>query len=160
MTLYDAFAGLTDPRRAEGRRIRLEQLLALVVIANLCGHHGYRPVHRFCRLHEPLLRKQLGLKHGIPSYVTLRSVLTKLPRQTLIDAFNTWADASLTKGEWLSGDGKALASTLTHQQDAGQDFQVMVSFWSQQSGLVHRLASYANAGGDERVSVRSLLSHF
>jgi hypothetical protein len=162
MTLYEAFAGLTDPRRPEGRRIQLDQLLALVVMANLCGHHGYRPVARFCQSHQQVLSQQLELKHGVPSYVTFRTVLTQLDEQTLIDCFNTWADAlgSLSQGDWLSGDGKALASTLTHMQDAGQDFQLMVSLWSHQSGLVHRLATYANATGDERVSVRALLSHF
>lgn len=162
MTLYEAFAGLTDPRRAEGRRIRLEQLLALVVIANLCGHYGYRPVARFCQIHQQILTQQLELKHGVPSYVTFRTVLTHLPSQTLIDCFNTWADglAALSEGDWLSGDGKALGATLTHTQDAGQDFQLMVSRWSHQTGLVHRLTTSANASGDERVSVRELLSHF
>jgi hypothetical protein len=162
MTLYDAFAGLTDPRRPEGRRIRLEQLLALVIIANLCGHYGYRPVARFCQSHHALLKEAFSLKHGVPSYVTFRSVLTQLPEQTLIDCFNSWADGlgSLSEGDWLSGDGKALGATLTHMQDARQDFQLMVSLWSHQSGLVHRLATYANASGDERVSVRNLLTHF
>lgn len=162
MTLYEAFAGLTDPRRAEGRRIQLEQLLALVVIANLCGHHGYRPVARFCQSHQEVLREQFELKHGVPSYVTFRTVLSQLPEQTLIDGFNTWADGlgSLSQGDWLSGDGKALGSTLTHMQDSKQDFQLMVSLWSHHTGLVHRLATYPNASGDERVSVRELLSHF
>lgn len=162
MTLYEAFAQIADPRRAEGRRIQLEQLLALVIIANLCGHHGYRPVARFCQSHQQLLREQFDLKHGVPSHVTFRTVLTQLPEQTLIDCFNTWADELnlLSAGDWLSGDGKALGSTLTHMQDAKQDFQLMVSLWSHQTGLVHRLATYANAGGDERVSVRELLSHF
>lgn len=160
MTLYDAFANLTDPRRAEGRRIHLPSLLSLVVMANLCGHHGYRPVARFCQLHQDLLTKQLALQHGVPSYVTFRTVLTRLPQQALIDCFNNWAYqlGALSAGDWLSGDGKALASTLTHQQDAGQDFQLMVSLWGHHSGLVHRLESYANASGDERVSVRELLS--
>jgi hypothetical protein len=162
MSLYDAFAGLTDPRRPEGRRIRLEQLLALVVIANLCGHHGYRPVARFCQMHQQLLQQQFDLKHGVPSYVTFRTVLTQLPQQALIEGFNNWAKAlgSLSAGDWLSGDGKVLGATLTHMQDASQDFQVMVSLWSHQSGLVHRLDTYANASGDERVSVRELLTHF
>lgn len=162
MTLYEAFAGLTDPRRAQGKRIRLEQILALVVIANLCGHHGYRPVARFCQIHQDGLGQQLGLKHGLPSYVTFRTVLSQVPEQTLIDAFNSWADGlgGLAQGDWLSGDGKALASTLTHMQDAGQNFQLMVSLWGHQSGLVHRLGTYANARGDERVVVRELLRHF
>lgn len=162
MTLYEAFSAITDPRRPEGRRIRLEQLLALVVVANLCGHHGYRPVARFCQAHQRLLSRQFDLKHGVPSYVTFRTVLSQLPEQALIEGFNTWAGRldSLSAGDWLSGDGKALASTLTHMQDQQQDFQLMVSLWSQQTGLVHRLATYTNATGDERVSVRELLHHF
>ena len=149
MTLYQAFAELPDPRRPEGRRIQLQQLLALVVIANLCGHHGYRPVARFCQAHQQLLAEQFGLKHGVPSYVTFRTVLSQLPEQALIEGFNTWADSfgSLSPGDWLSGDGKALASTLSHMKDQQQDFQLMVSLWSQQTGLVHRLATYANAIG-------------
>lgn len=162
MTLYEAFAELPDPRRPEGRRIQLQQLLALVVIANLCGHHGYRPVARFCQIHHQLLSRQLQLQHGVPSYVTFRAVLTKLPEPVLIDCFNRWADTldALEAGDWLSGDGKALASTLTHMQDAKQDFQLMVSLWSHRTGLVHRLTSYANASGDERLSVRELVGHF
>lgn len=89
-------------------------------------------------------------------------MLSQLPEQALIEGFNTWAGRldSLSAGDWLSGDGKALASTLTHMQDQQQDFQLMVSLWSQQTGLVHRLATYTNATGDERVSVRELLHHF
>lgn len=146
MTLLESFSEVTDYRRAQGKRVDLDQLLSMVVISYLCGHTGYRPVARFCRIHEEILREELELRHKIPSYVTFREVLQNLDEKELIAAFNKWSGAfvPLEKGDWVSGDGKVLGSTVIHANSKAQDFQAVVSMFCHKSGLVARLEEYRN----------------
>ena len=133
----------------------------MVVISNLCGYVGYRPVAMFSQALEELFVEALQLRHGVPSHVTFREVLQRTDHRQLIDCFNKWAGtyAPVEAGNWLSGDGKALGSTLENMHNSKQDFQVVVSFFSQQSGLVHLIDQFRNAEKSEIEVVRNLLEH-
>ena len=146
MTLLESFSEVTDYRRGQGKRVDLDQLLSMVVISYLCGHTGYRPVARFCRIHEDILQEELQLRHRIPSYVTFREVLKNLDTKELVAAFNKWSGnfVPIEKGDWLSGDGKVLASTVTDANGSGQNFQAVVSLFCQRSGLVKYIDEYHN----------------
>ncbi|HRD94435.1 MAG TPA: transposase family protein [Accumulibacter sp.] len=43
-TLPDFFAGIADPRRAQGRRHPLPAVLAIATAAVLCGMRGYKAI--------------------------------------------------------------------------------------------------------------------
>lgn len=161
MTLIEAFDQVVDPRRGQGLRVTLGQVFSMVVISNLCGHLGYRPVHTFSQAHRDLFIAELGLRHGIPSHVTFRDVLMRTDQGELIAAFNGWAKcySPVSQGDWVSADGKALGSTLTDAFSRKQDFQAVVSFFCQQSGLVRLIGEYRNAKKSEAEVVRSLLEH-
>jgi len=161
MTLVEAFEGLTDPRRAKGRRSSLGQIFSMVVISNLCGYLGYRPVAKFCKVNEPLLVAALGLRHGVPSHVTFRDLLQRTDSAKLIERFNAWAACyvPLQAGDWVSGDGKALGSTVVHMHESGQEFQGVVSMFCQQRGLVRVIGDYRNAKKSEVEVLRNLLQH-
>ena len=131
----------------------------MVTLGYLCGHQGFRPLGSFIKSYESYFRTLLGLKHPVPSYVTLREVLMRLPSDPLIGAFNAWAATYPTAGAWLSADGKALSSTFQHTDGSRQDFSAVVSLFSQQTGLVHRLATYRNGAQSELEVVRQLVEH-
>ena len=146
MALFESLSSIEDPRRAQGLRTKLEQLLSMVIISYLCGHVGFRGVARFCKAHSAVLTQELGLTHQTPSYVTFRDVLNRISETEMIRAFNTWMAGvmDIKEGLWISGDGKALGSTVVNAHRSDQDFQAIVSFFCQKSGLVYSLEQYKN----------------
>lgn len=77
----------------------------------------------------------------------------------MIEAFNKWTSnyVPLKKGEAVSGDGKALVSTVTNAHSEHQNFQAIVSLFCQQSGLVYAVEEYKNKKASEANVVRFLL---
>lgn len=159
MSLETAFRTLTDPRRKQGQRTALSDVLSMVVISYSCGHFTYRKVANFCRAHSAVLTSELGLKHPTPSYGTIREVLTRTDKTELIAAFNKWASTfvELSENEFVSGDGKSLCSTVTNAQDAQQDFQSIVSFFCHQKGMVRLLETYKNKKESEITIVENMI---
>ena len=146
MDLLSALSSVEDPRRAQGQRVSLEQVLIMSILSYLCGQIGYRGISRFSKAYSDSLTELLGLKHAVPSHVTFADVLSRLDQQQVIGAFNEWAQnfAPLTRYSWISGDGKALGSTVSDMHGKDQDFQAVVSFFARESGLVHSLEQYTN----------------
>lgn len=144
MSLLECFSAIEDPRRGQGLRTDLEQIFCMVVISYLCGHFGYRGVGRFCKLNSDLFTEEFKLRHGVPSFVTFRDLLTRVDESALIKAFSKWTNSyvPLEQGSWMSADGKALGSTSVHTQGSSQDFQAIVSLFCHQSGLVYSLDQY------------------
>ncbi len=159
MTLQEAFSEIKDPRRAQGQRVNLEQMLTIIFISNLCGHFGGRGISRFAKIHAETFSKELNLKHAIPSHVTFSDLINRIDQQELINVFNKWAGdfVPLEKGDEVSGDGKALGSTVTDSRSHKQNFQAVVSMFCQKSGLVHSLETYSNAKESEINIVRFLI---
>lgn len=146
MTLEEALSEVKDPRRAKGMRIDLQQMFSMIMLANLCGYFGGRPVARFVKYHEEALSEELKLRHRVPSHVTFTDLINRIDQNQFIAAFNKWAESyvPLEKGELVSGDGKALASTVTDKHGNNQDYQAIVSLFCQKSGLVRSLSEYRN----------------
>ena len=159
MTIQEALSEIRDPRRSVGMRVNLNQMLSMVVLANLCGYFGGRPIARFLQAQEAILKAELKLKHRVPSHVTFTDLLNRIDQQELITAFNKWASfyVPMSSGEMVSGDGKALGSTVTDQFDKSQDFQAIVSIFCQKSGLVRSLKDYRNAKKSEVGIVQHLI---
>ena len=146
MSLLDCFSSLSDSRRRVGLRTTLSQILGMVTLSYLCGKTGYRPVEKFCKAYSELMVKVFSLRHGVPSHVTFREVLMNLDQASLIEVFNSWAGdyVSLEPGDWVSGDGKTLNSTVSDCHGKNQNFQAVVSIFAQQSGLVYAIEEYKN----------------
>lgn len=144
MSLEECFANLKDPRRGQGLRTDLTQVLIMTVMSYLCGHFGYRGIARFCKLNEELFSKELSLRHGVPSHVTFRDVLSRVDEVNLIDSFNKWAleARELEIGQSMSIDGKTLGGTVVDTQGSRQDFEGVVSIFNHESGLVYAVEHY------------------
>ena len=159
MTLENFLTEVQDPRRKQGQRITLTQLFSLIIISNLCGHFGGRPIARFAKNHHLGFTKELGLKYEIPSHVTISGFINKVDQQEMINAFNNWTNfyVPLEKNQAISGDGKALGSTVSNPSDHSQDFQAIVSLFCQDSGLIYALEQYKNKKESEINVVRFLV---
>ena len=159
MSLYEIFQEVQDPRRKEGLRTTLPQMFSMIIISNLCGHFGGRPIARFSKLYSDTFTDELGLRHGVPSHVIFSDILKRVDSTELIGAFNKWARdfVPLKKGDSVSGDGKALASTVANEHGSSQDFQAVVSIFCHESGLVRAIGEYRNRKESEINIVRFLI---
>jgi len=152
---------ITDPRRGQGIRTPLPKLFTMIIISNLCGHFGGRASSRFCRLYESTFKEYLELKHAIPSHVTFSDVLNRVDENEVISAFNKWSSdyVELEAGDLVSGDGKALGSTVENPTSKHQKFQAIVSIFCHKSGLVHSLKQYHNSKKSEINIVQFLVEN-
>ena len=80
----------------------------------------------------------------------------------MIEGFHRWSSSAspMVAGQWISGDGKSLASTVANMHNEKQSFTAIVSAFCQQSGLTHRLAAYRNGKQNEVHTLQGLLAHF
>ena len=159
MTLESCLSEIKDPRRLQGQRISLSQLLSIIIISNLCGYFGGRPISKFAKSYASTFRATLGLRHGIPSHVTISAIINNIDQAELISAFKKWASqlVKLEGGDMFSGDGKALGSTVSNAQNKNQELQAIVSIFCQKSGLVYSLERYENNKESEINVIRFLV---
>jgi hypothetical protein len=107
----------------------------------MSGHSSYRGIGRYLKNNEKEFRKIFGSYHGVPTYVTVRTVLQSIDFDKFSTVFNQWAKqyVSMCKGDTKSIDGKALGSTTSNPHDAFQNFVSLISiFASQQSYRVDK----------------------
>lgn len=162
MSLYDSFSVVPDFRRSQGQRIALPALLTIICLAYMCGHTSKRKVRIFAEANEGVLRDLLNLKHKVPSHVTIWTCLSELDESAMVKSFHQWSKATLPilQGQWISGDGKALGSTVTNMHNEKQTFTAVVSMFCQQTGLTHLVAAYRNGKQNEIHTLQGLLNHF
>jgi DDE_Tnp_1-associated len=158
--LIESFRSLTDHRRAQGLRVTQAQVLTMVVTAYVCGYYSYRKMAAFACAHGDLFISNLGLRHGVPSYVTFRDVIIHTEQTELIAVFNKWAEdfVPIDPNDWISGDGKSLCSTVDAAHEDTQDFQSVVSFFMQKTGMVRLIQTFRNKKVSEIEIVTGMLS--
>jgi hypothetical protein len=158
MRLNELFESIPDFRRGQGQRYKLADVLWLVFLGIASGYSSYRSLAKFAQANRDYFVGQLALKHGVPSHVTIREILTQLDKQSFLEHFNQWAASQeLQAGDWLSGDGKSLASTVSAPFEEEQNFSAMVSLFAQRTGLTFQIADYRNKETSEAEILRSLL---
>lgn len=162
--LFDYLKQVKDFRRREGQRHALWAVLGMIIMAIISGHQGLKGFARFMKANEKELVLAFQLKHGVPSFGTIRTILLQLELEPLRMAFIRWMRPHLKKQRqkggdiWLSLDGKSLASTVQNSQDALQDFVMVVSLFAQESGLVMAIQPFRSKKAYEPQVVRELIS--
>jgi predicted transposase YbfD/YdcC len=103
------FRAVEDPR-ARNARHRLSDVLAIAILAVLCGAEGWIAVEAWAWANLDWLEGFLELPHGIPSHDTFDRVFALLDPLAFEKCFTSWTAALVTtfKGLFIAVDGKTL----------------------------------------------------
>lgn len=134
-SLYDRFQGLSDPRKAKGKRYSLLSLLVVIFLAKLSGQDRPGEIADWAKNHADALAELLHLRRAwMPHHNTIRRVFQAIVSETefeqLLEAYHQQPGAAL--GEILALDGKALKGTRRADQAA----EYVVSVYDGQSQRV------------------------
>ena len=101
--LLDMLAEIPDPRKQKGKRHPLKAILALTVIAMMCGCRGYTAIAEYGRTYEQL-RETLGFRHPkTPCPATFHNVFRDLDIQALQTKLTQWITFTLQGFETHQG---------------------------------------------------------
>lgn len=137
MLLTEVFAGIPDPRRAQGRRHPLPGVLALLCVSVMCGCRSLYAIAQWGRDYGQEMAVKLGLKkeHGTPAVSTLHELLKRLDGKAFEAALRRWA------GSWLPAvDQAAQAADL---EPISIDGKTLCGSQGHEVPAVHLLAAYA-----------------
>ena len=137
-TLPDFFAGITDPRRAQGRRHPLPAVLAIATAAALCGMQGYKAIAGWAKDLTPKARERFRCRrekgvYRVPSEFIIRDVLIRVDPTALDQACQQWNKAHAQDDPSLAVDGKTMRNA---HDEHGQQAHIM-SVVGHQSGVCH-----------------------
>ena len=130
-SILDHFAELPDPRRDnENNRHQLIDIIAISILATICGAEHFTEMEDYGRANQDFLRTFLELPNGIPSHDTLGRVFARLNQREFKNCFAAWVDAirDATDGEVLAIDGKTLRRS--HQRGRGKGPLHLVRSWA------------------------------
>jgi hypothetical protein len=157
--IKDFAKSITDPRRKQGQRYSLENLLIIILMSILSGCQSLRGIARFSKSNEEELKDVLCLKHGVPNFNTFRDLMLSLDLQIVTTSFISWVASShdTLSDDFIALDGKAIKSTVTGGNTGLQNFVAVVSAFGHESGIVYGMESYENGKSGETKSLQALV---
>jgi predicted transposase YbfD/YdcC len=141
-SLLAYLAQVPDPRIERTKHHRLTDILAIAILAELCGADSFTEIAQFGRAREAWLKSFLALPNGIPSHDTFTRVFARLDRHALAACLTEWAQAVArlalqeeeSPGEVVAIDGKT--ARRSYDRGAAQAALHTVSAWATQHQLV------------------------
>ncbi len=146
---------LPEPR-ADNARHDLGDILFIALAAVLCGAQSCAEMAEFGRAKEELLRRFVGLAHGVPSHDTFSRVFRLLDPEAFGAAFARFTatfGAALPDDAVVAIDGKAMRRA--YERGKAHMPPVMVTAWAADTRLA--LASAASPGGNEVAGALAVL---
>lgn len=134
--ILDYFAEMTDSRRDnENKRHKLIDIIAIAILATICGAEHFTEMEQWGEANEDWLRTFLELPNGIPSHDTFGDVFARLAPAEFNKCFISWVEAirTATDGEVIAIDGKTLRRS--HQRRKGVGAIHLVSAWARSNRL-------------------------
>jgi len=116
----------------------LTDILALTILAVICGADSWVEVEEFGEEKEDWLKTFLILKHGIPSHDTIGRVFASISTRELEECFMKWVHSlvQVTNGEIIAIDGKTVRGSRTTKKGESPSAIHMVSAWAAQQNMV------------------------
>ena len=135
-SLMEHFGHLEDPRRDQGKRHQLLDIIAMTICAVVGGAEGWDDVELFVQCKYDWFRRFLELPHGIPCSDTFARVFAGIDPEQFRNCFIDWVNSvsQLTQGEVIALDGKTLRRS--HDRPSGKAAIHMVSAWASENSLV------------------------
>jgi len=135
LVFFESFSDLPDPRRSQGQRHKLLEILFIALSAVLCGADEFTEMEEFGQSRENWLREYLELPHGIPSHDTFGRVFALLQPAAFEESFLRWVKqmVELNPREVVAIDGK----TVRRSHDRGGEREAIhvVSAWARENRL-------------------------
>ena len=155
MALIDTLGEIPDPRRGNAQRHALLDILAVALVASVCGAESCVDFAEFAADRQTLLREFLSLKNGLPSHDTFSRVFRLLDPVAFGRAFEVFLDDLGAAGDGvLAIDGKTLRRSF--DRAAGRSALHVVTAFG--SGARVAIAQRAVPEGEnETLAARALL---
>jgi predicted transposase YbfD/YdcC len=133
--LRTCFAGVEDPRVVGRCDHLLLDIIAITILAVLCGAEDWPDIELFGQSRKDWLKTFLELPNGIPSHDTFRRVLGAMERNRFSEALFRWTQAlhEATGGKLVGIDGKALRRSFAKK--SGKAMLHLVTAWASDNGL-------------------------
>jgi hypothetical protein len=114
------FEEITDPRRSQGKRHRIEVVLSIVAGAILCGMCGYKAISDWAKNLSLKARarfccRRRNNKYSVPSESIIRDVLIRVDPEQLDQALRRWNEQYGAVDESLAIDGKTMCNALDEE---------------------------------------------
>jgi len=142
-----------DFRNNQGKRYPLWLVLLIIILGIMEGYVSYRALGDFSQNKKEIILKMFGANlKDTPDYSTIRRVMIGVNWEELLKIFNVWADAEYGNRDditYLGMDGKCLKSTVIESDNKKQNFIMIVSLFSQETGLVLHMKQFENKEGSE-----------
>lgn len=124
------FGSLPDPRRTQGRRHSLTDLLVIAVTAVICAADSWADVAEFGRAKLKWFKTFLELPHGIASQDTFERVFARLDPEAFERCFVAWTQAlAATSSGWLIAiDGKRIRRSFSHAWEQSSAIHLVSAF--------------------------------
>ena len=129
-TFLEPFSCLEDPRRLGHNHLhQLNDILAIAILAMICGADNWVEMEEFAVSKEDWLRTFLALPNGIPSHDTFARVFAALDAEQFERCFINWVKSIRLPGrDVVAIDGKT--SCASHNKHKGINALHMVSAWA------------------------------
>ena len=158
MSIEEFIITLEDPRRGEGKRHQLRDIIVIIFMAILSGQQSIKGFARFAKSNNEELTTLLSLKHGVPKFSTFQGVISHFSEQLLVSKFISWVSQYHKDwaDEFIALDGKAVRATVTSGGTSVQNFVSVVNAFGHKSKMIYGMKSYENKKGTEVEIVRQL----
>lgn len=135
-SLLEYFVDLPDPRIDRCKEHELIDIIAIAILAAICGAEHFTEMEEFGIAKTKWLKTFLKLPNGIPSHDTFARVFARLKPSAFQERFVHWvqAIAETTSGEIVAIDGKT--ARRSHNREAGQGPLHLVSAWATNNRVV------------------------
>ena len=119
-SLGEHFVNLEDPRRDQGKRHKLLDIIAMTVCAVIGGAECWCDVELFVKCKHEWFKGFLDLPNGVPSPDTFGRVFARIDPEQFQACFMDWVRSvsRLTQGQVIALDGKTLRRS--HNRNSGK----------------------------------------
>jgi len=120
LSLYDFFKDIDDPRRAQGKKHLMPNILSLAAAAVLCGMRGYKDISLWAQSLGQNARSRFRCRkrnghYEVPSLTVIRRALIRVDPEQLDHALNAWNAQYGRLDESLAIDGKTMCNAIDHE---------------------------------------------